>query len=259
MKKKFLYLFLTFICLISLVSCHKIAGNHLSFSYNDFDINSNIIIGNHYIKINESDNTYINVDKFKYENNQVKLILRGGNTYRYQLNIDEEYKNIEDHLYSFPLKSNNSVIYAVGYLINDNVYGILNVYKDTVGYLSGGGNLAEEEIDYSIYYKYDNKNDQFTTLYKADEAMIVAFSNDKVIYWKNKKIYSYDINNRIETYLVDDYSYDSGIQHQSRGIVGFNSNYCLFNFEKEKFNSTISYLFIYNFSTNEINQLTLQE
>lgn len=158
-----------------------------------FFINDNGIIdingGGYSFKIDYNNSSFIK-DKYvssdKFESIKKMTIIEGGTMPRYSFDVKEGYEKNENYVRSLDLGTKRSVIYSIGYLLGDYVYGICNVYKQTCGYLSGGGRICEEDIAYSVYYRYDNSTDEFMNLYKAIDALIIAFSNDKAIYWKNK-------------------------------------------------------------------------
>lgn len=248
-------LFLTFV----LTSCHRVAGNQLDFGYLPFDIDE---YGIAKIEIGDSP-LYIDVQNGQYERGNGEyvqradnLVVEGGTAPRYELSAKEGYEGILDDLLGLQIDDEKSVIYTQGYLIDGVVLGICNVYYDTVGYLSGGGNYGEEEIAYSVYYRYDNQSDTFTVLEKVNGAMMVAFSGDTVLYWKKENMYAYAVNSDEERFLCKDYSYDSGLQHQSHGLISFNEKYALFLFRKAKGNKDTYYLFLYGFEEGSLLKLT---
>lgn len=257
--KKILKIVSSIFLILGASSCHRVTGNQLDFEICDYEIVGESIeaikLNGKKIIINCSNNTYYydnSYDDIKATELQSRIVVYGGNAPRYGFYIEDDYKGIEKYLLNYnELNSEISVIYTEGYLFDNYVYGICNVYYDTVGYLSGGGNYAEEEIAYSIYYKYDNKLDEMTTICKIEEKMIVAFSYNKIIYWENKSLYSYDISLDTSNYLCDDLSYCSGIRHQSVGTIFFNKDFALFNFIEGKRLYDVDNMYIYSFKDDK--------
>ncbi|MGN1234495.1 MAG: hypothetical protein ACI4U2_00755 [Christensenellaceae bacterium] len=264
MKKRILLLVICCIIIpMGLTSCTRVAGNQLQFHYREAepDLNGVTEIETRYGTTLQIDcqNKQYKVLGGSYELSEDHLIVEGGTAPRYTLSVKEGYESIEDNLLDLDLKTESSVIYTAGYLIDGLIYGICNVYYGTVGYLSGGGNYAEEEIAYSVYYRYDNATDELSVLYKTSGEMIVAFSHQKVLYWRDRNIYSYDIDADKEVLLCKDYSYDSGLSHQSSGLVIFNEHYALLDFKKASGTMDTYYLFLYTFEDDRFMELTASE
>lgn len=261
MKKRIFSLILfSVIMTMSVSSCQRIAGNQLNFHYLQTNLNSNGItdVDTGYGSILRIDYPYKRYEILdgSYGIKENNLIVEGGTAPQYTLFIEEGYENIEDELLSLALNTKKSVIYTAGYFIDGFVYGICNVYKETVGYLSGGGNYAEEEIAYSVYYRYDNEKDELDIIYKTSGKMMIAFSDHKVLYWKDKNIYSYNIDENKEVFLCKDYSYDSGLQHQSSGLILFNENYAILDFRKASGSKDTYYVFLYDFENDYLMEMT---
>ncbi len=264
MKKinRLVALSLVFVCLF-LCACHKLSGNQLDFRYlpNTFEFIDGVA------EFESGNGQIFHVDLNKKEflatdsdGEYLPPPVNGGTAPRYLIEIDEEYEGIRTHLSSLELKNNDrSVIYTQGYLLNGEIWGICNVYHDTVGYLSGGGNYGMEEISHSIYYKYDYKKDIFERIAKIDGACALAFSKNKLIYWRDKNLYFFDIDSNEELFLCEDLSYDFGLQHQSRGVIYFNEQYALFRFAKAKGSTDVYYAFIFDFSNKNLIQLTCEQ
>lgn len=261
--KKFLIFLLALSCSLcsgGLTACHKISGNQLDFYY----LPASFTLSDGIVRVQSGHGTIFHINypakefsetndgEYGYEQPPIE----GGTAPRYLLSIADEYKGIEDDLLRLKIEEKeNSVIYTQGYLIDGAIYGICNVYKDTVGYLSGGGNYGLEEISHAVYYRYDHSLDEFEILTKIDSVALLAFSESQVIYWKNKKLYACDTRTNEETFLCDDKSFDEGLQHSSRGQVYFNDEYVLFYFVKAKGSKDICYAYLYSFSTKKLCQL----
>lgn len=252
---KLSFLFISLFLIFFLISCHRVTGNKIHFEMVSASIQDNKL------EI-QTDWGLMSIDKDskKYSissgNNSnlsaCEYVVFGGTAPRYRIDIKEGYENIEDDILGLNTLGKNSVILTEGYLVDDYVYGICNVYSDTVGYLSGGGNYAEEEIAYSIYYKYDSINDTLETICKLNKSTMVAFNKNYVIYWKNKKFYSYNIETEEKTELCKHLSYDSGLQHQSGTYVYFNNNYVIFEMRKAKSFNDYYYYYLYEYGKDII-------
>lgn len=256
MKNKKLYVVLnTFIMLILLTSCHRVDGNSIYIEKIFDDIGDGeleIYTRWDLLSIDMNNKTYSNSKNDYSKFSGVEYAVFGGTAPRYSIEIKEEYESIKDDIMSLNTLGEASVIRTQGYLVDDYIYGICNVYSDTVGYLSGGGNYAEEEIAYSIYYKYDYINDVMETICKLDKSTMVAYNDDYVVYWKNKKFYSYNIETQEAKELCDHLSYDSGLQHQSGTYVYFNNNYVIFEMRKAKSFNDYYYYYIYEYGKDII-------
>ncbi len=261
--KKALAVLLALDCVLSatvLTSCRKLSGNQLDFYY----LPASFTLSDGVTDIQSGNGQVFHVD---YTAKTISVTndgeygyppppIEGGTAPRYLLSIADEYKGVEDDLLKLHVEGNeNSVIYTQGYLIDENIYGICNVYEDTVGYLSGGGNYGVEEISHAVYYRYDDSTDEFTVLSKIDGVAMLAFSGEQVIYWKNKKLFALDTRTNEEVFLCDDNSYDEGVQRQSRGSVYFNDEHVLFYFVKAKGAKEACYAYLYSFSAQKIIQL----
>lgn len=244
----------------ALASCRKISGNQLDFYYTSFQVSDGVIQSGHGDVLHILSDTNEFFVTYDGEYGGFTPAVSGGTSPKYMLYIAEECQSIEDDLLGLAIAGNeNSVIYTEGCLWNGYVYGICNIYKDTVGYFSAGGNYGVEEISHSVYYRYNVALDEFSVLSQINGVMMVAFSGDNVVYWKNEKLYALDIASGEEKFICEDYSYDRGLQHQSRGVVYFNEEYALFYFAKAKGASEAYYAYIYTFDTGEVTKLTYKE
>ncbi|MDE7213506.1 MAG: hypothetical protein K2N42_02890, partial [Anaeroplasmataceae bacterium] len=179
-------------------------------------------------RISLENQTYLpltNEDRIEFEYNS--SIMYGGTAPRFSLdNIPEGYEEIKKYLTDLDLKE-SAVIEVYGVAFDGILTGYINVYKDTIGYLSGGGNYGVEEIDYSYCFSYTASTDTFEEYTKIENAMIVALCGTQVIYWKNKSYYLYNEATKEEQLLVEDKAYDSGLRHQSRTEVLTNERFTL--------------------------------
>lgn len=263
MKNKKLFVVINiFIMLIMLTSCHRVTGNEIHFEMVSASIQDNKLEIQTYwglMSIDKDSKKYSISSGNNLNSSACEYVVFGGTAPCYGIDIKEGYENIEDDILGLNTLGKRSVIRTEGYLVDDYVYGICNVYSDTVGYLSGGGNYAEEEIAYSIYYKYDYINDVMETICKLDKSTMVAYNDDYVVYWKNKKFYSYNIETQETKELCDHLSYDSGLQHQSGTYVYFNNNYVIFEMRKAKSFNDYYYYYLYEYGKDIIKLTELSD
>lgn len=237
--------------------CHRIAGNEPVFGYWDFDVRDGVLQADS-LRIDLQEKTYALTDGGN-GGEQSSVVVTGGTAPRYIIDTAEGYEGIVSHLENCSLDSESSVIYCQGFLRGDSVYGICNVYKDTVGYLSGGGNYAVEEISHSLLFRYEAATDEFTVTARVDGAMAVAFSGDTVLYWKDRNYYSHVFGTDEETLLFEDKAYDTGIQHQSRARIFYNEQYAVFELVKAKGDTEIRYCYLYDFAQSQVYALNCEE
>ena len=167
------------ILFLCLTSCHRISGNYIDYHHVSDAKTENGIIEMYYannynfVNINKEEKTIL-VIHCEDDGTDFTNVIEGDTGPRSLIYIKDGYENIQDNVENInDLGTTSSVYSTVGILMNDYVYGICNVYYDTVGYLSGGGNLADEEIAYSVLYKYDLLNDKLENIYKAKKTKIL--------------------------------------------------------------------------------------
>ncbi|MDE6356185.1 MAG: hypothetical protein K2L67_02975 [Clostridia bacterium] len=95
------------------------------------------------------------------------------------------------------------------------IYGFCNVYSGCVGYFAGGGNIGVEKILYTSFFKYDPQYNAITELLRVEGGNAVAYDNDTLIYYKNKKYYSQNLGGKPK-FICDDLAFDSGATAYSR-------------------------------------------
>lgn len=188
---------------------------------------------------------------------QSEPALYGGTAPRESIEPPQGYEGVEPHIVECELERDSSVIYTCGYISDGKLLGFVNVYKDTVGYLSGGGNYGVEEISHGIIFEYTPETDEFTQIKRFDGCNIVAFNDNQVLYWKSRKYYSYDLTTDTEKFLIDDNAYDSGILHQSSTVIYTNSKYTVLLMKKAKRTKTLPYFYLYDYSAGALIQLDI--
>lgn len=108
--------------------------------------------------------------------------------------------------------------------INGEVYGFCNVYSGCVGFFAGGGNIGVEKIIYTSFFRYAPQYNAITELLRIDGGNAVAYDNDTLFFYKDKKYYLQNLGGE-ESYICDDLAFDSGFTAYS---------YCRFFFDDRR-------------------------
>lgn len=248
-----------------LSGCHKIAGNYPSAWFATFTETENGFYSHGY-EISLTEKTYrvrTAEEKELYPYDDAlplgDVTMGGGTAPRYVIETPEGFEGVIPYIEAQEIEGNDSsVVDTYGIVSGDVLTGWVNVYKDTIGYLSGGGNYGAEEIDHAITFTYNATSGEFNVTNTIDDALIVSFYGDTVLYWKKKSYYSYNTASATETFLVKDKAYDSGIQHQSHGYIRTSGTLVLFEFYKAKLYSDATYFYIYDYADNSFYQLEEQ-
>ncbi len=232
---------------------HKVSGNYPYCTYIDFlETENGFLVPNYEIDVQNK--LCAHSDDVLTESNAV---LYGGTAPRYTIVTPSDYENVEPHIRALELDSSNSVVFTCGYVSDGKLHGFVNVYKDTIGYLSGGGNYGVEEISHGIIFEYLPETDCFTEKQRFDGCNIVAYNADTVLYWKNKKYHSYDLLTQNENFLIEDKAYDSGLQHQSYTDIYTNSEYTVLFMTKARLTKDVSYFYLYDYSAGSFSELNI--
>lgn len=248
---------------LSLSGCHRIAGNHPRYSYSNFIETDKGFYADAFdeMDISIADRSYrkLNPEERQSEEDyelSYDVLLDGGTAPRYAFNAPEGYDGVIPFLENLTSEmSDSAVIYACGIVSDNALTGYVNVYKDTVGYLSGGGNYAVEEIDHALTFVYNPENINFEITNYIEGVLIVSFHKDSVLYWKDRNYYSYNTKTGTETLLVEDKAYDVGLRHQSCCYILTDDNYVLFVFNKSSFLKETIYVYLYDYDNQDFFQL----
>ena len=254
--KKFLCLLVLIILIVSLVSCDMVA-NHITIGYLS-TIDGTVCIEHfqNVYKLDIENKTYsqVSYDFFAEtafdDENELKYDYFAG---EYGGQIPLGYEGVAEHIENCELDSETSMVEACGYVGDGVLNGLVQVYKDGSGVY---GNYAMEKIDHSLIFTYDADTDDFSVIKIFEDVVVLAFSEQTVIYWKNKAYYAYDLNTSYETYLIDDKAYDGGLQQQSSPSVFFDEKICVFHLVKAKFHRDVEYMYVFDFESNEFFELT---
>lgn len=171
----------------------------------------------------------------------------------YEYTVPVGYEGVISHIEGCELDSDSSVVDACGYLKDGLLFGFVRVYKDTRGVY---GNYSIEEIDHSLVFTYNAEKDKFTVEHCIDDIVIVAVSDDTVIYWKDKAYYCYNFKAQEETYLINDEAYDSGLTQYSSSGGYFNSEFCIIHMTKSTSIKDTDYIYVYEWSSGNFFELT---
>ena len=256
--KKLICILLLLVLVTSLASCGVVA-NHMTTGYlRTTELDGSMYMLSRFSKIYKIDleNKIFSLaqdrdfDEALFDNkNELKYEFFAGD---YNAKIPDGYDNVIGHLKNCRLENDASVIDATGYVTDGFLTGFVQVYHDTyVVY----GNYAMEKIAHSIAFSYNVDTDEFSVVEKIDGAVIVAFSDGTVIYWKDKAYYSYDLTTNEEKYLVEDKAYDNGLNQTSTPAVFSNEEICVLHLVKGKANENIEYMYVFNFETGEFFEL----
>lgn len=261
-KKSFIALaaFTALLAAAPLSGCHLVAGNYPGFGFVSFIKTEN---GFFYydLEISTAKKTYrtLSADEMEtYRNgNSDDIFLGGGTAPRRSIFTPTGFEGVTAYIEAQEIDGNEYSVVDTNGIVSDNILtGWVNVYKDTAGYLSGGGQYAAEEIDHAITFTYDAQSDEFNVTNTVDGAMIVSFYGDTVLYWKKKSYYSYNLVARTETFLTKDKAYDSGLLHQSRAYIVTDGRYALFELVKAGWSKETTYVYLYDYEDNSFSQLT---
>ena len=243
------------VCGFVLILCgctHRIAGNYPNYGYiKSIESDNGFLIPNYEINVKEKKYAEIKNDESAYSVN----FLYGGTAPRYSIVTPTGFDGVKPHIEALPL-GGRSVADANGYITDGKLVGFANVYKDTIGYLSGGGNYGVEEISRGILFEYLPETDTFTETKRFDGCNVVAYNGTTVLYWRDRNYYSYDLNSQTESFLVEDKAYDKGIQHQSYTNIFTNTEYTAIFITKSKFSKETRFAYLYDYTTKEFCQLT---
>lgn len=242
MRKTAIFFNILLIAVFGLTGCtHKIAGNYPHYSYIDlWETKDGFLVYGYEISL--TDKTYTESTAELSVSNDY---LDGGTAPLYLIHAPQGYEGVEPHIKAMRLENKSSVVDARGYIESGTLYGFVNVYKDTIGYLSGGGNYGVEEISRGIIFSYEPDTDVFTVMERMDGCNIVAFYNGTVLYWKNRKYYSYDLVGKQANFLTEDKSYDTGLQHQSYTYIYTNRKYTAFIMVKAQWAAETTFTYVY--------------
>lgn len=256
--KKLICILLLLVLVTSLASCGVVA-NHMTTDYlHTTEIDGSMYMLSRFSKIYKIDlenKTFSlaqdpDFDKALFDNkNGLKYEFFAG---EYSAKIPDGYDNVINHLNKCKIENDTSVIDACGYVTDGILTGFVQVYYDTSGIY---GNYAIEKISHSIAFSYNVDTDEFSVVEKFDGVVIVAFSDNTVIYWKDKAYYSYNLSTNEEKYLVEDKAYDNGLNQASTPAVFSNEELCVFHLVKGKTSENIEHMYVFNFETGEFFEL----
>lgn len=206
---------LTCCCLtVSAAACHRVAGSSVYIGTMYLQkTECGLIAGNcgSYYDLDLSEKSFRVLESGEEGGaaEDLKCVLNGGTAPRDSFEIAEGYEKAENHLLSLCLPDDRSVLFAFGYESGDKVMtGFCNVYKDTVGYLSGGGNYGSEEISHSVLFTYDAAQDRFEERERV-EGLVVGYMDDRAVYWKDRKFYAIDFTMGESSFVAEDRYYNT--------------------------------------------------
>lgn len=168
------------------------------------------------------------------------VVLSGGSFPRNTTDLAPECEGLYDNLVERYYGKRGLKTYYAHDCGDGTVYGFCNVFNREIGYLSGGGQCGVEEIDFSVYFSYDIETGEFCEKAVYEGCNIVAYSENSVVYYRNKNYYC-NVGGE-EIYLCEDMAFDSGISSCSHACFWFNSEYAVLRFYKRYVNSQKDYV-----------------
>ena len=142
-KRQAKTLSLLFLTLLIVTCCfcgctHKIAGNFPYSAYIDLaETENGFLVPFYEIDVRNRLCTDTGNDL-----SQSETVLYGGTAPLYSIVAPQGYEGIEAHITACELERSSSVVDTCGYVSDGKLFGFVNVYYDTVGYLAGGGNYG---------------------------------------------------------------------------------------------------------------------
>ena len=165
---------------------------------------------------------------------------------------ESEYEALNLHLENCEMEAEDSIVYAFGYWNEAVLTGFVQVYSHSGRSCSG---YDIDNVDHSLLFTYDATTDAFTVLETLEGVVVVALSQNTVIYWKGINYYAYDLDTKEEVFLGEDRAYDKGMKNHSSPVIYYNGELCVLHLVKE-YNKECIY--IYNFETKAFLELTFQ-
>ena len=164
--------------------------------------------------------------------------------------IPEGYEGVIPHVEGCKLDTKRSVIESVGYVDGDILTGFVRVYKRA--YLR---HFHPKDIDHSLIFTYNSKNNEFTICHTLDDVLIAGFYKDDVIYWKDRKFYKYNLKSGEEVFLTEDKGYDAGSTQWSYSEVYYNSEICVIYIAKRTYTQDAEYMYVYDWAKDSFYEL----
>ena len=165
---------------------------------------------------------------------------------------ESEYETLNQNLQNCEMEAEDSIVYAFGYWNEEVLTGFAQVYSRSARSCAG---YDIDNVDHSLLFTYDATTDTFTILETLEGVVVVAFSQNTTIYWKDINYYAYDLDTKEEVFLGEDRAYDRGITNYSSPTIHFNSELCVLHLVKDHNKECI---YIYNFETKAFLELTFQ-
>lgn len=125
------------------------------------------------------------------------------------------YEGLQAHIES--LAEEHGRTYYTFYLLqtDENAYGCAVFYTSPVGFLSGGGNIAAEKVDCSVYFSYDKEKGEFQEYGTHKGEVALAFDGTYEVFWYRGEIFSRRTGSEEKKLIYRDIAFDKGMTHYS--------------------------------------------
>ena len=111
---------------------------------------------------------------------------------------------------------------------DENIFGAVNVYSRVSG--RSGNLLTNEQLVKSCFVTVND--DELTVAYEFEDTAILAFNDTHALTYKDKKIYSKDLQNGTEVFICKDEWWDRGPTFYNEFFVTFTDDYFLIYADK---------------------------
>lgn len=122
---------------------------------------------------------------------------------------------------------------------NEEIFGAVNVYSRPSG--RSGNLLTNEQLIKSCFINV--KEDSISIVHEYEDTAILAFNDTHAVTYKDKKIYSKDLQNNTEVFICKDEWWDRGPTYYNSFSVSFTDEHFLIYADKgESISDTVSIL-----------------
>lgn len=148
----------------------------------------------------------------------------------YCMEYGEGYEGLQTHIESLAAEHGRRY-YTFNLLQTDEkAYGCAVFYTSPVGYLSGGGNIAAEKVDCSVYFSYDKESGAFQELGTHRGEVALVFDGTYELFWRDEAIFSRRTGSEEEKFIYEDVAFDKGMTHYSYAGFFIGGGYFMIRF-----------------------------
>ena len=134
---------------------------------------------------------------------------------------------------------------------NEEIFGAVNVYSRPSA--RSGNLLTNEQLVKSCFVTVND--DELTVAYEFEDTAILAFNDTHALTYKDKKIYSKDLQNGTEVFICKDEWWDRGPTFYNEFFVTFTDDYFLIYADKGRSMSNSVSLMVGKIDGSEFNVL----